>query len=154
MGGLGQGGGLYLTLPDLFPGLRSCVWRITSPESDNYNCIAWAADDTSRWWEPTTPFHWPVEVPRKYTLTAYRMAFEALGYEVCGNRQLEPGYEKIAIYGLAGEPEHAAKQMPDGSWSSKLGYLNDIVHAKLEALEGADYGFVEVVMRRPLRKPE
>jgi hypothetical protein len=82
------------------------------------------------------------------------MAFEALGYEVCADRRVEPGYEKIAIYGLEGEPEHAAKQMPDGSWSSKLGYLNDILHATLEALEGADYGSVELLMRRPLRKPE
>jgi hypothetical protein len=82
------------------------------------------------------------------------MAFEALGYEACEDRQFEPGYEKIAIYGRAGEPEHVAKQMPDGNWSSKLGYLNDIVHATLEALAGPDYGFVELIMRRPLRKPE
>jgi hypothetical protein len=83
------------------------------------------------------------------------MAFEALGYEVCDDRRLEPGYEKIAIYGLAGSPEHAAKQLLDGSWSSKLGYLNDIVHATLEALEGPDYGSVEVIMRRPrARSPE
>ena len=135
-------------LRDLFPGLDACEWDITSPDEVCYNCVAWAVGDSSRWWEPTTPYYWPEKAPRQYTVAAYRAAFETLGYEACESRALEAGYEKIALYGSNGEWQHAAKQLRDGTWSSKIGYLQDIMHASLEALEGDDYGRVEVIMRR------
>ncbi|HEY7428267.1 MAG TPA: hypothetical protein VH682_28795 [Gemmataceae bacterium] len=36
----------------LFPRLNGTAYRITSPASDVYNCIAWAAGETNRWWWP------------------------------------------------------------------------------------------------------
>ena len=60
---------------------------------------------------------------------------------------LEEGVEKIAIYILNGKPEHAAKQLPDGRWSSKLGDLDDITHT-LNGLSGNRYGQAQVFLSR------
>ena len=47
------------------------------------------------------------------------------------------------------EPKHAARQLPSGRWTSKLGFLEDIEHA-LHDLEGTEYGAVVLVMKRPI----
>jgi hypothetical protein len=47
---------------------------------------------------------------RAETIDAFRDAFATLCYSVCDNDQLEPGYEKVALFALAGAPKHAAKQ--------------------------------------------
>ena len=67
--------------------------------------------------------------------TRYRGARNA----VCDNADLEAGFEKIAIYQLAGVPTHAARQLDDGSWTSKLGALEDVQHP-LDGLRVEDYG--------------
>ena len=36
----------------IFPGLRNSAYRVTSPAARDYNCIAWAAGDATRWWWP------------------------------------------------------------------------------------------------------
>lgn len=51
------------------------------------------------------------------------------------------------IYTKDGSPTHAARQLPNGKWSSKLGPDADISH-EISALDGPCYGGVEVVMRR------
>jgi hypothetical protein len=88
-------------------------------------------------------------VTRAETCEAFRDAFATLGYVVCDHEQLEPGYEKIALFALAGQPKHAARQLPGGRWVSKLGPLEDIEHA-LHDLTGMLYGSVALVMKRPL----
>jgi hypothetical protein len=40
--------------------------------------------------------------------------------------------------------------MASGRWTSKLGLLEDIEHAQHNALEGAEYGIVGVVMKREI----
>jgi hypothetical protein len=62
--------------------------------------------------------------------------------------ELEQGQEKIAIYARDGEPTHAARQLEDGSWTSKLGPSVDISHAATSAVEGSLYGAVVRYMRR------
>jgi hypothetical protein len=62
------------------------------------------------------------------------------------------GFEKIAIYVLDEKPQHAARQLPNGKWTSKLGQYEDIEHNALEGLEGSIYGYVACVMKR--RWPE
>ncbi len=56
-----------------FPNLQRCGYSVTSPATLDYNCIAWAANDTEAWWEPD-PLdlsYWPLGIPRSYTLDAY-----------------------------------------------------------------------------------
>ncbi len=70
---------------------------------------------------------------------------------VTGHRddeQLEPGYQKIALFARAGVPKHAARQLPSGRWISKL-WIEDIEHA-LHDLTGMAYGTVVLVMKRPV----
>jgi hypothetical protein len=83
-------------------------------------------------------------------------AYSVEGYAVCAtqSRVLENSIEKVAIYvDDAGGPTHAARQLADGTWTSKLGEWEDIQHNTLEAMEdsgglGLGYGKVALVLRR------
>ncbi len=136
----------------LFPGLRTATYRVTSPCDPDYNCIAWAAGDTTDWWWPVDdPLegYWPVGVPRQRTLPVFSSVFALLGYAVCASEELETGFEKVALFAdRFGIPTHAARQLPNGRWTSKLGEMEDIEH-ELHALEGDIYGTVVLVMKQP-----
>lgn len=75
--------------------------------------------------------------------------FRSLGYEVCRGDEPESGYNKIAIYGDKGDYTHAARQLDNGSWTSKLGHWEDIEHKELNGLVGTEYGKVAAIMRKP-----
>jgi hypothetical protein len=96
-------------------------------------------------------WYWPDGVEREYTLDAYVKAYRTIGYEPCENGLLERGVEKIAIYALSGDPTHAARQMPNGSWTSKFGRAEDIDHITLACLIGPQYGTVCTYMKRAAR---
>jgi hypothetical protein len=81
---------------------------------------------------------------------AFRAAFATLGYIVCSAETSEPGFEKVALFADASSrPTHAARQLANGSWTTKLGKAEDIEH-ELRDLEGDLYGEVVLVMKRPL----
>jgi len=133
-----------------FPGLCDTPYQITSPADDNYNCIAWAAGDITRWWWPGAPerTYWPVGTERILTIDAFRDAFATLGYARTDSEVCEAGVEKVALFATAdGTPKHAARQLPEGTWTSKLGQSPDISH-ELHALAGALYGSVVLIMKR------
>ena len=138
-------------MEDVFPGLRGQAYEIKSPRDDDYNCIAWAAGDNANWWWPDADGQdtWPAGVARLATVAAFGDAFATLGYTPCDDDQLEDDYEKIALFALAGVPKHAARQLPSGRWTSKLGLLQDIEHT-LHDLTGMAYGSVVLVMKRPV----
>ena len=132
-------------IEDAFPGLRGSVFDITSPPAD-YNCIAYAAGDESRWWSHLTGYYWPAErLPR---IEALRAVFETLGYALCDNGELEDGYEKVALYAKGVSWTHASRQLPTGQWTSKLGRGEDIIHPTAQILEGREYGLISCFMRR------
>ncbi len=139
--------------PDLevkWPNLSRTDYQVTSPKSQEYNCFSWAAEDTERWWQPIPgeQFYWPDGVPQEETLDAYIQAYQTLGYEPSDDDQLELGYQKIAIYVVSsGIPTHAARQLPNGKWTSKLGWLEDIEH-ELDGLIGDRYGVVGQILKR------
>ena len=134
-------------LRSLFPRLRD--FTITSPETRDYNCIAWAAGIDDDWWWPRLPTTWPVERPPRATVDAFADAFASIGYEPSGDGGQEPGIEKLAIYAEGPFVTHMARQLPNGRWTSKLGRLEDIEHASPGELEGGDYGSVVQYLRRP-----
>jgi hypothetical protein len=113
-----------------------------------YNCVAWAARDTAHWWQPG--IYWPVGTPPDdYGIGVLELAFRALGYEDCENDEsLQPGYEKIALYGSTALYTHAARQLSNGKWSSKLGKEEDIEHDTPDDVAGGLYGEVVEIMRR------
>jgi hypothetical protein len=143
--------------PAEFPALTDADFTETSKATRKYNCIAWAAKDTTKkWWpDPLGIGKWPPNVPREVTVDAFVRAFGTLGYVRCDNRELEDGFEKVVLYGIIDlngniSPTHAAIQLPNGNWSSKIGDCEDIEHPALESLEGPLYG---QVLARYLKRP-
>jgi hypothetical protein len=75
-----------------------------------------------------------------------------VGYAPCADGSLEPGYEKAALYATDEGPTHAARQLSNGRWTSKLGPDDDIEHT-LEGLVSPVYGTVVQFHRRPTAPP-
>ena len=135
-------------IDDIFPGLVGPGYSVTSSPTDQYNCIAWAAEDDSEWWSHLQSYRWPAD--RTHSVESLVAVFVSLGYEVCDSNSLEEGYDKVAIYAHSGLWKHAARQLPSGQWTSKLGPDEDIEHTTLEGLCGEPYGIVHCIMRRRL----
>ena len=140
-------------LAPVFPGLSDTNCIVTSPRDAPYNCIAWAADVTDRWWEPCHPdAYWPEGVEMSLKVESFIAAFESIGFETCANGTAEGGFTKVAVYvGKDEEVTHMARSLPDGKWTSKLGKLEDISHETPEAVGGdPGYGVIVRFLRRPI----
>jgi hypothetical protein len=138
----------------VFPQLGISDYEVTSTETSEYNCIAYAAGDKSHKWDcppiPTPGYYWPRGAARGDEVAALISAFETLGYEVCSDGTLEPGFEKVAVYvDIHGDWTHAARQRADGHWMSKLGDWEDIRHATPMDVGDGDYGVPSHYMKRP-----
>ena len=119
----------HLSQSDLeaaFPNLAAEGYEVTSPASRKYNCISWAAGDTSQKWDCTTlpmvGYYWPPGATVGEGIDALVSAFKTQRYEVCDDGSSQQGFEKVALFAdTAGEWTHAAKQLADVRWSSSLG---------------------------------
>src|SRR4051794_19772789 len=107
-----------------FPALLT--FRRTSDSTTRYNCHAWAADDSTQWWEPVPagfvvpPWiktYWPRGVPISPAVSSYAAAFETRKFVSCTDGALEAAFEKIAVYGRTGAALHTARQLPSGTWT-------------------------------------
>ncbi len=133
-----------------FANLTDDNHSITSPASDNYNCIAWAYEVSNRlMWPGGYPdYYWPSDVIGTDELRALIQLFLDAGYEECETSEQEYGFSKVAIYGNEEGPQHAALQLASGRWTSKLGSYEDIEHDTLEVLEGKLYGQAFVFLKK------
>lgn len=125
---------------------------VTSRATPQYNCFAWALGSDSLWVDPFEYGYWPESIPNDLTVASFIELFRGVGYEPCEDGKLDEGCEKIAVYAVDGEATHAARQLPDGQWTSKLGAREDIVHSTPEELQGdgrSSYGQVVLFMIRP-----
>lgn len=137
-------------LEQTFPLLRASGYRITGSATKRYNCIAWAAGDQDSWWQAElADAYWPEGTPADGTVQSLVALFQSLGYQVCDSRDLEQDFEKVAIYAKGTEYTHAARQLENGGWTSKLGQSVQIEHATLDALTGEAYGGVAQILKRP-----
>jgi hypothetical protein len=121
-----------------FPSLHESPHNITSEPTDVYNCVGWVHRELDRWYEPD--IYWPDDVPEpagEDDLDCYVALFETWGFVRCDDADYEEGFLKIAIYADDGSFQHVAKQLRDGTWSSKAGRLHDLRHHALEALHPA-----------------
>ena len=132
-----------------FPNLTSNNSATTSPATWDYNCIAWAfgRNDLRLWPGGPDGYRWPWDVSASETLESIKHLFVSVGYTECDDGSWQPGLEKIAIYVDAEGPQHAARQLATGRWTSKLGSLEDIEHT-LDAIQGGDYGYPQVFLKR------
>ena len=135
-------------LVKVFPTLSNERFRIVDRPSERYNCIAYAADDTTKWWWPDGANYWPPWATETNRIESLEEAFSGLGYEQCDDSDAEAGYSRIALYEADGVMRHAAVQMPSGRWRSKLGKGPVIEHRSPESLAGGKYGRPTVFMRR------
>lgn len=137
------------------PSLNRHNNRIKSKKSTSYNCIAYAAGVTNaNWWPSYHPdAYWPPNAPVDPTIEAFIKAFELLGYTVSASGgAYVKGVEKVALYSkdgsMSGHPTHAARQIGDNKWKSKLGHCYDIEHTE-DAVSSGIYGRIAVFLERP-----
>jgi hypothetical protein len=172
-----------LRLPHLergFPKLANAGYNGTSDATGevfadgSYNCIAWAAEDVHhKFWWPEPGGYWPF-YKREVTVIAFIKTFNFLGYIRCKHSRREIGFDKVALYAIHSSglptpvptdlsdfddwiPTHMARQLPDGTWTSKCGCNEDILHLTLDALESYGikydedaYGRDVLYMKRPI----
>lgn len=146
---------VYSFLPGLLGAPHKKTSESTEHKTPTYNCIAWAAGDDLKWWEPDGINHWPSALPAVPTdqcglpsQSVIDMFNQHLGYEVCSSPDHEDGQIKLAVYCDGDEFLHVARQLPDGGWTSKLGHWEDVWHDDLECLEGKNYGSAVIFMRK------
>lgn len=134
-----------------FPNSRHDPFIEKSAIDPDYNCIAWAyGTDKKRLWPNLPHYYWPEGIPNEPTIEAFIQLFASIGYVECDNGDLENNYLKIAIYQKNGEPTHAARQLENGKWASKLGRYWDIHHS-IFAMANGDYGDVVKYMKRRIK---
>lgn len=136
-----------------FPGVKGTGVDKTSEVDPDYNCIAHAAGETDRWWEPTAGagYFWLAVASADMNFHSLVEAYQSIGYVSCEDDVMEAGFSKIALYeGPAGQWTHAAIQTADGLWSSKLGRWIDIKHDLPTHLDGLTYGRTRQFMKKPL----
>lgn len=146
---------------DLLPQLRSEFFEVRSGSTKGYNCVAYAAGDDTRWWEPIPApdrygqelggYYWPEDpaIPAWFSVSSIQQIFQKAGYESCTSSFRVLGAEKVAIYGTdSTNATHVAKQRLDGIWISKMGPLADIEHGTPEMIEGGTIGHIQSLMIR------
>src|SRR5579872_5217315 len=90
-----------ITIEDTFPNIGKEGFRITSEETSDYNCFAWAMGDKSQWWSPSNSkgYYWHSKVEKDLSVKSFCELYKHEGgYLPCDNEKLEKGFEKIVIY--------------------------------------------------------
>lgn len=132
---------------------------ITSKQTPDYNCIAWAADVSNMWYQPIdnppiildgVRFDWPYKLPNDRSLNTYKRLFEHKHYEVCPNFTFDVKFKKIALYidPVTTLCTHAARQLRNGHWTCKLGAEFDIQHSDPTLIVGGPYGIIGCYMQQ------
>ncbi|MFO0844380.1 MAG: hypothetical protein U0797_18620 [Gemmataceae bacterium] len=123
-------------------------FEVLAPASAAYNCIAWALGRSDRW-------VWPVPPGQPVSVGDFDALFSAHGYRRVGPLNYDPqaGHDKLVLYAKRNEfgeaePTHCARQLADGSWSSKLGRLPLIRHLHPDDIDGGTYGEAHAVYVR------
>jgi len=136
-------------------------FKITSPETPDYNCIAWAYYFKDRWMWPGGQeektfdgfWYWPDDISDDVDVTNFIEAFKLKGFSLCTDYLHEDGFQKIALYTKVGTTccTHASRELTNGCWTSKLGAENDIQHGTPYTIEGDFYGEVYCIMKREFK---
>ena len=124
-------------------------FEVLAPATVTYNCIGWSLGHTRSW-------VWPTVSGQPASLYHFDGLYRYYGfYRVAGlDYSRQPGLDKVVLYASQQPdgriaPTHAALQMTDGSWSSKLGSLPLIRHLHPNDVAGPSYGSPWVLYVRP-----
>ncbi len=94
-------------LERIFPALATDGYVVVSPETTAYNCIAWAAGESHRWWEPG--ICWLIQPGDDLATLIGLLA--SLGYAPCDGDRLEVGCQRGGYADNFGNCTHAARQL-------------------------------------------
>ncbi len=131
-----------------FPNSYIEPFSITSPETPQYNCVAWALDDSEHWWEADEDYQWLNNIDFDNTLSTMQAFFKHFDYEPIDKPNMRNGIEKIALFSNDGiNCSHVAKQLLSKKWTSKLGVSHDVIHT-LMAMENGIYGDVVMILQK------
>lgn len=134
---------------ELFPGLEGDErFEVNSPNDNKYNCLAFAASRTDRFWWPAIAdgCFWPLD-DLSTEFNNLILAYETVGYQLCDSWEFDPKLKKIALYvDDNNQFTHASRQLRIGLWTSKLGQAFDIIHGTPYTIEGDVYGKVGAFM--------
>ena len=141
-----------------FPELGSDpFFRISSPLTTDYNCIAWAMGFTDRWVENTSTtlvntvnarfIWWPPGVKDSRECDALIKAFEAIGFEITNDGGYDPIFDKAVLYTDGKGWTHASRITGLGEEHSKFGEGWDAYHGK-DKFRNTDYGEPYAIMQR------
>ncbi len=128
-------------------------YEVLAPATARYNCIGWSLGDTSSW-------VWPRQAGQPATLDDFDSLYAYHGYRRVNRLDYrpDPDQDRVVLYARGREDggadvTHAARQLRDGSWSSKLGSLPLIRHLHPDDVAGPSYGvpWVMYVRARPGR---
>ena len=134
-----------------FPKLGSDTnFKVNSPCTGVYNCIAFAMGLTDRWVDTfSAPGHWwPPIAERSESKESLIKAFEYMGYEICDAADIEDGYEKVVLFCKDDSWTHAAKIIANGVEHSKFGIGWDAIHSGNHIFQGSSYGDEYAYMKR------
>lgn len=126
-------------------------YQVFDRSTIRYNCISYSLGIRDRWISPVTG-------PGRLPLLWADRVYGRLGYRRLPAADLRPsaGTEKVAVYAIVGGDgrvarlTHAAVQLPDGTWASKVGPFALIRHRTPAAMEGPSHGRVVAVYARPV----
>jgi predicted RNase H-like HicB family nuclease len=145
-------------LISVFPDLaHDKHFKVKSPETDTYNCIAWAMGYDNVWVVPVEEipgYWWPVGATKGMALENLIEAFKFEGFEESDNALPEDGYDKVALYGNDGCWTHASKVVSPNVEHSKFGQSWDGEHSHgvlcktSIGCERCSYGTVYTYMKR------
>ena len=62
-----------------FPNLSNEEVEIVGEPSEQYNCIAYAAGDASKWWDHNENHYWPAHATRSNSIESLQEVFAGLG---------------------------------------------------------------------------
>jgi hypothetical protein len=133
-----------------FPKIQNISSSKTSDPDPCYNCIAWAFGDNNRFWWPNKKWaYWPLQTMGMSDSEAFADLFLKGGWHTTDNHGFETHSIKVSLFALNGVPTHAARLLPSGKWTSKLGAWIDISH-EFSELDGPEYGQVLTVYRKAI----
>ena len=75
-----------------FPKLVSEGLEIVEQPSEQYNCIVYAAGDTSKWWDHNANHYCPTHATQSSSIESLKEIFAGLDFEQCQDSSTEDGY--------------------------------------------------------------
>lgn len=140
-----------------FPNINQNNSNVIGHKTRNYNCIAFAFGDQTRWWWPDGSHFWPKDCLDPDESESFEKLFRKVGAKITPIDRVDkiahdPKYVTLAIYADEdGAINHLAVLNEDNTWTSKLG-ANYLIEHEYDALTQGSYGDIVAIAKIPVDK--